>query len=387
MKYYSYLNAAVELIRLYDGKQPFHLFIKEFFSRNKKFGSKDRKHIAHLCYCYFRLGPTLENEPIADRILSGLFLCSEKTSEVLQFFKPEWNELIELPIKNKCNILQIDYTELHLFPSEYELSDGIDKASFNLSHLQQPDLFVRIRPGYTERVIKKLDQSATIYKQPVPDCIALPNTTKIDVILDINKEVVVQDSSSQRVSELLSLAGTHMKFPAKVWDCCAASGGKSILAKDILKNIELTVSDSRESILINLKKRFTEAGINHYKSFIADLRKPVVKHRPENYQLIIADVPCSGSGTWGRTPEHLCYFDGKAIDKYCSLQRKIIGNIIPFLQEKGYLLYITCSVFKKENEEIVKWVQEEHRLELVKMEVLKGYTLKADTLFAALLVK
>jgi 16S rRNA (cytosine967-C5)-methyltransferase len=199
--------------------------------------------------------------------------------------------------------------------------------------------------------------------------------------------VVVQDYSSQRVSELLFLAGAHIKFPVKVWDCCAASGGKSILAKDILKDIELTVSDLRESILINLKKRFADAGIRHYKSFVANLSEPVATLEPENFQLIIADVPCSGSGTWGRTPEHLCYFDGKAIDNYCSLQRKIVGNIIPFLQEKGYLLYITCSVFKKENEAIVKWVQEEHRLDLVKMEVLKGYTLKADTLFAALLVK
>jgi 16S rRNA (cytosine967-C5)-methyltransferase len=46
-----------------------------------------------------------------------------------------------------------------------------------------------------------------------------------------------------------------------VWDCCAASGGKSILVKDTLNSIQLTVSDIRQSILNNLQQRFAVAGI------------------------------------------------------------------------------------------------------------------------------
>ena len=57
-----------------------------------------------------------------------------------------------------------------------------------------------------------------------------------------------------------------------VWDCCAASGGKSILLTDILKQkIELTVSDIRETILKNLHQRFKSAGIINYESFVTDL--------------------------------------------------------------------------------------------------------------------
>jgi len=52
-----------------------------------------------------------------------------------------------------------------------------------------------------------------------------------------------------------------------VWDCCAASGGKSILAKDVFGNITLTVSDIRKSILHNLRKRFSEAGIEKLSFF------------------------------------------------------------------------------------------------------------------------
>ena len=53
----------------------------------------------------------------------------------------------------------------------------------------------------------------------------------------------------------------------------------------------------------------------------------------------------------------------------------------------GYLLYITCSVFKKENEEVVAFISETNETELVDMQVLKGYDKYADTMFAALLRK
>jgi 16S rRNA (cytosine967-C5)-methyltransferase len=60
---------------------------------------------------------------------------------------------------------------------------------------------------------------------------------------------------------------------------------------------------------------------------------------------------------------------------------------LPALKPGGHLLYITCSVFRKENEDVVSRILETTGLQLVKMDVLKGYELRADTLFAALLHK
>ena len=142
---------------------------------------------------------------------------------------------------------------------------------------------------------------------------------------------------------------------------------------------------SRDSILVNLKNRFATAGIRNYKSISADLTKPVSKLKNAKFNLILADVPCTGSGTWSRTPEQLYYFDEKKINEYAALQKKIITTVIPHLATGGYLLYITCSVFKKENEEAVNFIKDQFHLELIKMELLKGYANKADTMFAALL--
>ena len=254
----------------------------------------------------------------------------------------------------------------------------------------QPDLFLRLRPGNEETVKRKLEDAGFNYEITSDTCLALPNSSKIDSVIELNKEAVIQDYSSQGVGEFFHMVRPGQPVPilresGRVWDCCTGSGGKSIMLYDLYPNIDLTVSDIRESIIINLKKRFKEAGITNYKSIVADVTDPGSRLPTPDFRLILADVPCTGSGTWSRTPEQLYYFEKEKIKEYASLQRKIISNVIPHLKPGGFLLYITCSVFEKENEEIVEFIKQNFHLQLIKMEVLKGYDKKADTMFAALL--
>jgi 16S rRNA (cytosine967-C5)-methyltransferase len=383
MKYFSYLNTATEIIDAYSGQQPFQLFIKDFFKQHKKYGSTDRKQVGHLCYSYFRLGKSLQHLPVPDKILTAVFLCSNENNELLQQLKPAWHEKINLPLDQKLILLDRAAEDLAIFPCINQLSPAIDKNSFERSHLVQPDFFLRIRPGRQQQVIKKLEQSGIPFLLDNDNCIRLPNASKADSILDINKDAVVQDYNSQRTGDLLRLVSFDLP---RTWDCCAASGGKSIMAKDILGNIDLTVSDIREQIIVNLKKRLSEAGLSHYKTMVADLSGSFTHFKNDSFQLIIADLPCTGSGTWGRTPERLSFFDEKEIDYYQQLQKKIITNVLPCLQKNGYLLYITCSVFKKENEDMMDFISASGAT-VVKAEVLKGYQIKADTMFAALMRK
>jgi 16S rRNA (cytosine967-C5)-methyltransferase len=380
MRYYSYINTAVEILKAYKGEQPFAPFIKTYFSQHKKFGSTDRRKVSHLCYCYFRLGKTAMDLPIEERILLGLYLCSVAANDILQALKPEWNDTIALAPQEKYPLHQA-------FSFTTTLSDGIDRDVFNLSHYQQPDLFLRLRPDKEEAVQQQLLQANISFTALSSNCLALPNASKIEEVLNVNRDVVIQDYSSQQIQQLLKLLPLPFTSPWRVWDCCAASGGKSILANDVLKNIQLTVSDVRASMLANLKKRFTTAGILQYQSFLCDLSNPLSIVAAKPFELIMADVPCSGSGTWGRTPEQLCFFKEEAIVKYSSLQKTIVANAILHLSVGGYLLYSTCSVFKEENEAVVQFVIENFPLTLVKMELIKGYERKADTMFAALFIK
>jgi len=409
-RYHSYLNSSKEILNQYQGTEPFGSFLKKFFSLQKKYGSRDRKQIANLCYCFFRVGKSVQHISIEEGILTGLFFCSRERNDILGNLKPEWNEAIHLPIKEKVALLANHDSRrtIQLFSFKEELSDGIDSGLFSASFLIQPDLFLRIRPGYEIQVKKKLMGAgyAEVVSRQEPGigdrnwfrlieehCIVLPNASKIEDIIELDKEAVVQDYSSQRIAEFLKLVGPELPQTQdkesdhfEIWDCCAASGGKSILAKDVLGDIDLTVSDVRESILMNLRKRFEKAGITKYKSFVGDLAKEVFELPASNYQLILCDVPCTGSGTWSRTPEQLFYFNPSEIVKYNLLQRKIVSNVIHGLKPGGHFLYITCSVFKKENEEMVSFIKEKFDLKLIKMELLKGYDQHADTLFAALFI-
>jgi 16S rRNA (cytosine967-C5)-methyltransferase len=388
--YTSYLDTTKQLLSAYKPKVPLHLYLKEYFKRNKKHGSRDRKLISELCYNYFRLGFAFKNIAVQERILIGYFLSNHSNSEFLNFLRPEWNEIISTSYEEKLAILNGN-NQTNIFPFKDDLSNDIDFEKFSISFLKQPELFIRIRPGYSEIVHTKLKEANMQYEVITQTCIALPNSSKIDKVVELDKEAVVQDYNSQRVGEFMKLVSNqpsesgNRKSAISVWDCCAASGGKSIMAYDINPAIQLTVSDKRESILKNLKQRFAKAGIERYRSAVIDLSTGKDQQGNQKYDLIIADVPCSGSGTWSRTPEQLYYFNQKQIKKYSDLQKQIIKNAIPYLKPQGWLLYITCSVFKKENEEVIAFIKDNFKMDIVKMELLKGYEIEADTMFAALL--
>lgn len=380
----NYIQMALALIERYDGAMPLSAFLKQYYAQNKKHGSRDRKLISHLVYTYYRLGKYAATNQ-QQRLLIALFLCEPADSQWSVCLPEAWQQMMQASLGEKCSYLQtqaLPFTPAAIFPWIDALSEGIEKEAFVWQHLQQPDLFLRVRPGRMKKVVEALNTN-TIAFEADGNCLRVANGTKIDQLLTINKDMVVQDRSSQQVANLFSyFQDASIK---KVWDCCAASGGKSILLMDTLPGILLSVSDIRATILHNLRQRFAEAGIAQFQSFLADLSQPLpVK---QQYDAIICDVPCSGSGTWGRTPEQLSFFDTQEISRYAQLQASIAGNAIPHLKQGGYLLYITCSVFAAENEMNVIKLAEQHSLKLITLEVFTGYQYKADTMFAALLQK
>jgi 16S rRNA (cytosine967-C5)-methyltransferase len=384
MRIHSYLKNAESLLSFYDGNSPFAGWLKQFFATNKKYGSKDRKYIAQLCYNYFRLGQAFKKYNAEEKFFIGQFLTSIAPNIFLEIEKPEWNEVITKSIPDKFDFLNKPSEWQQIFPWLEQLSEEIDSQAFALSHLSQPYLYLRLRPRKEELVKQKLNTAGIEFAETGAACLQLSNSTKLNDVISADEEAVIQDINSQKVLELLKeyFPANYKKINA--WDCCAGSGGKTILAYDTIPIIEITVSDIRPSILFNLKKRFESAGIKKYKSFIADLSvSPLTTHH-SSFDLIICDAPCSGSGTWSRTPEQLYFFKHEQVEYYASLQKKIVVNATKALKKGGYFLYITCSVFKKENEEVVSCVQEKTSLQLISVKYFKGFDIKADTLFTAL---
>lgn len=386
-RYFSYLNSAINILEKYNGELPFAIYSKQFFTANKKYGSKDRKEISRLCYNYFRMGFAAQEHTIEQQLIIATFLCSNEFSELLHLVKKEWNDHIAATKENKWNFIKASFPLKDIFPFKNKLSKDIDPDQFNDSFLQQPYVYVRIRPGQERITTDKLNTAGIVFTISNNNCIQLPANTKISTILETDVHVVVQDYNSQRVLDYLKRNHGDIlpdSDTIKAWDCCAASGGKSILLQDIFNDkMELTVSDIRSNILSNLHARFKTAGINNYRSFTADLITGNYTPPEQQYDLIICDAPCTGSGTWGRTPEQLYFFKAATIELYAQKQKNIVNNLVQYLNKNGLLVYITCSVFKKENEDAVSYILENKQLQLIHQELLTGYDKKADSMFVA----
>jgi 16S rRNA (cytosine967-C5)-methyltransferase len=381
-RYHSYLNSAVTVIDSYTNGTPLTHHLKSFFQTDKKFGSKDRKSISTLCYHYFRCGFLFnETETTENKIVAASFLCENNETEFLKNVSAELNEFVSFSTTEKLAYLNINAEKLFLFSDE--ISDFIDKNKFSLSLLQQPELFLRIRPKRKDQVLAKLKNADIPFEIIESDTLKITNGTSIENCLEINKEVVIQDLNSQKVFDFLKKEKAEEKSES-VWDCCAASGGKSILLFDLfLGKIKLTVSDIRENILTNLQLRFKDAGINLQKKFVQDLSQKSGLLLDEKFSIIICDVPCTGSGTWGRTPEQYFSFDKSQLQQFVEKQKNIVVNVLPHLAKDGWFVYITCSVFKAENEDMVDFIQQHFSYQLLEMKYLKGYDKNADTLFVA----
>jgi 16S rRNA (cytosine967-C5)-methyltransferase len=262
-----------------------------------------------------------------------------------------------------------------------------------VSFFVQPDLYIRIHPGKEKLVKAGLVNAGVTFKEIGENTLALPNGTKLDQIfsqpasgsqsLTRPFHFEVQDLSSQQ-----TLSYFQPQRYEHWWDACAASGGKSLLLFSQEPLIKLVVSDIRESVLSNLDERFIGAGLRTYQKKVLDLTKNA---DPElhnfHFDGIILDAPCTGSGTWGRTPEMISQFEEFKIQGFQNLQRSIAANVIKYLKPGKPLIYITCSVFKEENEDVVDYLVKDHGLKLEGSEVLRGYEHKADTMFVARLIR
>ena len=163
-----------------------------------------------------------------------------------------------------------------------------------------------------------------------------------------------QDIASQRCVENLA--------PQKgdiVFDMCAAPGGKSFTMAQIMQNEgEIYSFDLYEHKIKLINDGAKRLGINIINAQKSD--SSVYNSKLPKADKILCDVPCAGLGVIRRKPE-IKYKDFAFVDKLCELQYNILNNASLYLKNKGVLMYSTCSLSKKENEEVCFRFLAEHK--------------------------
>jgi len=382
----QHLRGFERALAEYNEQEPFARYLTRFFKENKQMGSSDRRMTSRLCYNWFRLGHALKELETLQRLCIAEFLC-ETTSDLVALHQPDWNEHIQGSTEEKVAFmaaLGFDVLEA-IFPFMEGLSPSVDRHQFALSQLQQPDLFIRVKAKEIDAVKKLLDKHEISFVQETDTCFRLANGSRLHDVKGLGGKYEVQDLSSQRTADFVEAKGTE-----SWWDACAASGGKALMLLDRFPQLDLLVSDVRLSILRNLDERFEQAGIPTlaYRKKVLDLTADLSeKLGTVAFDGILLDVPCSGSGTWGRTPEMIQQFSTAKIESFATLQKEIAANVLSFLKPGASMTYITCSVYKQENEDVLAFLAEQLDIVVEEFQILQGYTQKADSMFVARLRK
>jgi 16S rRNA (cytosine967-C5)-methyltransferase len=369
------------IIATYEGHPPLSGFLRNYFRACPKLGSRDRRALSEATFLYYRCKSFYPDvSSVMDVIAYGYLLCNSTNAFLGKILQPY--------IEDK----QQDFAAPDITTTiQSPLSPSISKEHWLSSMWQQPQLFIRIRKE-RDHVFALLEQQNIPYSitaiegNKKQDCIMLDNGTAIDKVLPEDVYTVQDWASQASMYQLMQV----MKQPSTVWDVCSGAGGKSILLKDKLPSFSLLASDIRETILHNLKMRFRLYGLHKTKTVVvnsADTKAVAASIGAQKFDLVLCDVPCSGSGTWSRTPEQFHFFKDEHLKKFEELQYPIAYNASKHIADGGTLAYVTCSVFKQENEDVVDRLLHNTNLELVHQQIIDGVKQKADCMFIAIFRK
>jgi 16S rRNA (cytosine967-C5)-methyltransferase len=259
---------------------------------------------------------------------------AEKPPEVANSF-PDWlNELGKEEFKDQWNLLMNALNK----PAEVFLRVNTLKAT--------PDV-VKAELA-SEQIEADLVSSKDLL---LPVCLKLKVRKNVFITGAFRKGYFeVQDAASQQVAGLLDVAPG-----LRVVDTCAGAGGKSLHLAALMKNKGKIISmDIHEWKLKELKTRAARGGVDIIETKVIEGSK-TIKRLENSFDRVLLDVPCSGLGVLRRNPDSKWKLSIEEIDRLLALQKEIIGDYSKLCKVGGVMVYATCSILHRENEEQVKW--------------------------------
>jgi 16S rRNA (cytosine967-C5)-methyltransferase len=166
----------------------------------------------------------------------------------------------------------------------------------------------------------------------------------------------IQDEGSQLVAEVLAAGADDA--PVRVLDLCAAPGGKTAILAERLPGADITAVDVSRKRLDMMRTLLPQSLMERMRFEVADAAKTQLQ--PE-WDLILCDVPCSGTGTMARNPEIRLRVTEADLARQQERQRGILRAGLAGLRPGGRLVYSTCSLEPEENEQVVEPTLQEAR--------------------------
>ncbi len=211
----------------------------------------------------------------------------------------------------------------------------------------QPALAIRIASPAVEEELA----AAGVSLEPGKLLTAARTVTAGDLIATAafrEGRVRLQDEGSQLVAEFAGGGST-------ILDCCAAPGGKTLILAERNPQARIVACESNAQRFEQLRKRLADLGER------VECRLADVSLLPEDsvFDLVLADVPCSGTGTLGRNPEIRHRLRPEDLARQAERQRAILHVALRAVRPAGRVVYSTCSLEPEENEQVISSVLEQ----------------------------
>ncbi len=348
-------NAVLELIgEIFKDKSPADGIINNYLRERKYIGSGDRRFITETVWKIIRHRRRLEFEAgskearkillvfLKDEDLDLIFGAGEYAPPALSEEEKIWmrnlkEEVYPLDVESEC--------------PEWLFAKIKDVAL--LKSLNEPaSADLRVNSGLREQVLQDLRREGLFFAPTPYSPIGIRSSERVNLnncIAYKEGVVEVQDEASQLAAILCDVRPEH-----KVIDYCAGAGGKSLAIASLLNGKgKIEAHDIDWHRLEQIKPRLERLNIKNV--------VPVRELSGKDYDRFIIDAPCSGTGTWRRSPDAKFRLTPEKLNELTKIQSQLLEFALENTKVGGCIVYITCSILPDEDENIVSAFAQRHK--------------------------
>lgn len=348
-------SVAESLDEIFFNKKYADKVIEKCFKNNRKWGSRDRKFFAETIYEIVRHRRRLEFIANSDNSWDLIAAYLIQTAGEL----PDWPEfehikVSDLKIKNSAEKSPEVANSFPDWLNELGQTEFGPEWNKMMNALNMPaEVFLRVNTlkTDTDTLIVELAHEDIQAEKVFDACVKLTKRKNVFITQAFKKGLFeVQDAGSQLIAPLLEVTAG-----LRVADTCAGAGGKSLHLASLMKNKGKIISmDIHEWKLKELKIRAARDGVDIIETKLIESSK-TMKRLENSFDRVLLDVPCSGLGVLRRNPDTKWKLSLEEIKRLTDLQKEIISQYSKICKTGGIMVYATCSILHRENEEQVKW--------------------------------
>lgn len=340
-------QAVWELIsEIFKDKIPADNIINAYVRERKYIGSKDRRFITETVWKIIRNRRKLvfdagSNEPRRvlltylqdedfDLLCGGEYGLAPLSKEEKEWLKRRNEEVYPAAVEAECPDWLFDKVkDIHLLKALNE------PASADL----------RLNKGSRARVIEQL-QGEGLYFVPTPySPIGIRSAERVNLnncVAYKEGVIEVQDEASQLAAILADVRPEH-----KIIDYCCGAGGKSLTMAFLMnRQGKIQIHDINRSRLEAVKERAVRLDVKNLEI--------IEEVGDRDYDRFVVDAPCSGTGTWRRSPDAKYRLTPETLKELNKTQAELLEKAFNHIRRGGRAVYITCSILRDENEDIIE---------------------------------